>query len=285
MKVEHLFDKDTYTLTYIVYDEGTKDALIIDPVLDFDPASGRVSTSSFSLLKEKVNELSLKVGMILETHAHADHLSSSQYLKDAFQGAKLAIGENICVVQETFKKVFNMPESFKVDGSQFDLLLKDGEMVSCGSLNFKVLATPGHTPACVSFVFDGFVFTGDALFMPDFGTGRCDFPAGSADELYTSVHDKLYKLDDDTVVYVGHDYMPKGRPLKYATTIKEEKENNIQLKESSSRSDFVAMRKERDAKLNAPTLLFPSIQVNIAAGKLPDPEGNGTSYVKIPLKK
>lgn len=283
MEVKHLFDEQTFTLTYIVYDAISKDAAIIDPVLDFDPASGTVSTSSLDKLVKEIDQLGLDVKMILETHAHADHLSSSQHLKQKYPKAVLAIGEHIRLVQKTFAAVFNLGEEFKTDGSQFDRLLRDGETVKAGSLQFKVIFTPGHTPACSSFLFDGAVFTGDALFMPDFGTGRCDFPAGSAEELYKSIHDKLYSLGDETEVYVGHDYMPNGRDLAFKSTIKEEKESNIHLKQETKMNEFVEMRTSRDKTLNAPRLLFPSVQVNINAGALPSRENNGKVYLKIPI--
>lgn len=285
MQIRHLFDEATYTLTYIVYDETSKDAVIIDPVLDYDPASGTITTTSLDNLVNLVKEMGINIKMILETHAHADHLSSSQDLKKIYPEATLAIGENIRIVQETFKSVFNMDQGFKTDGSQFDRLLKDGETVSAGTLQFKVIFTPGHTPACASYLFAGAVFTGDALFMPDYGTGRCDFPAGCAQELYHSIHEKLYQLPDDTEVYVGHDYMPNDRELRFKTTIKEEKNNNIQLRQETSQDSFVAMRRNRDKILDAPRLLFPSVQVNINAGELPPPENNGTVYLKTPIKK
>ena len=285
MKIEHLFDKDTFTLTYVVYDETSKDAIIIDPVLDFDPASGKISTHSFLQLVNKIRDLEVSVKMILETHAHADHLSSSQLLKKRYPHATLAIGENIRVVQKAFKSIFNLDDQFKTDGSQFDRLFKDGETVMAGSLRFKVIFTPGHTPACSSYFFDNAIFTGDALFMPDYGTGRCDFPAGCAEELYQSIHKKLYQLADHTKVYVGHDYLPGGRDLAFMSTIKEQKEKNIQLKQSTTKEEFIKMRRNRDKSLNAPKLLFPSVQVNMNAGDLPQPESNGNVYLKIPIKK
>lgn len=284
MEIHHFFDQNTFTLTYVVSDSQTSDAVIIDPVLDFDPASGKVAFDSLEKIEDFVGTNKLRVGMILETHAHADHLSSSQYLKEKFPEAQLAIGANIRVVQETFKKIFNLGSEFAIDGSQFDRLLEDGEEVKCGSLEFRVINTPGHTPACCSYVFGDAVFTGDALFMPDFGTGRCDFPAGCAEDLYTSVHEKLYRLPDATRVYVGHDYMPGGRELAFQSTIGEEKSSNIQLSAASTRDQFVAMRQKRDATLSAPKLLLPSVQVNIDAGHLPKAEENGTSYLKIPLR-
>jgi glyoxylase-like metal-dependent hydrolase (beta-lactamase superfamily II) len=225
----------------------------------------------------------LKLHFILETHAHADHLSGSQIIKRDFPISQIAIGEKITKVQEIFKDVFGLPEGFKTDGSQFDRLLKDGEEFQAGSIKIKALFTPGHTPACVSYYIDGNVFVGDALFMPDYGTGRCDFPAGSAVELYHSVHDRIYKLHESTNVYTCHDYLPNGRPLKFMATIAEEKKENIQLKEETSLEEFVHFRTERDRTLAAPKLLLPSVQVNIDAGHLPEPEKNGKRYLRIPV--
>ena len=286
MDIKAFYDPATFTLTYVVYDQSTKDAVIIDPVLDFDPASGRVSTASIEKIVEFVRISGLRVHYILETHAHADHLSGAHEMVDKyFSDARIAIGERITLVQDTFKNVFNLPASFKVDGSQFHRLLKDNEDVEAGSLGFKVIFTPGHTPACTSFLFGDALFTGDALFMPDYGTGRCDFPKGDAGALYHSVAKRLYELPDATRVFVGHDYQPNGRPLAFETTIGESKRNNIQLKSTTSESEFVAFRKKRDATLSAPRLLFPSIQVNIAAGRFPETESNGKVYLKIPIDK
>lgn len=282
-QIKEFFDKNTWTLTYIVWDENTKDAIVIDPVMDYDPASSKTSEESAKLVIEFLRSKQLKLHFILETHAHADHLSGSQIIKREFRNAAVAIGENITKVQETFKDVFDLPEDFKTDGSQFDRLLKDGEELSAGSIKIKTLFTPGHTPACASYYIDGNVFVGDALFMPDYGTGRCDFPSGSAVELYHSVHDRLYELPEDTKVYTGHDYLPDGRPLKFMATIAEEKKQNIQLKAQTSRDEFVQFRTERDRTLPAPKLLLPSVQVNIDAGHLPEPNANGKRYLRIPV--
>lgn len=284
MQIKEFFDPDTYTLTYVVFDEITLDSVIIDPVLNFDPASGKTWTHSIDLVCKFVLEKGLKVHAILETHAHADHLSGAhELIARHFPQAQIAIGENIKEVQETFKDFFHFPGSFRSDGSQFHRLFKDNEEVKYGSLGFKVMFTPGHTPACASYVFEDCVFTGDALFMPDSGTGRCDFPKGDAQALYHSIARRLYELPDSTRVFVGHDYQPHGRALAFQTTIGESKEKNIQLKASTSESEFVKFRKERDAKLAAPRLLFPSVQVNIAAGEFPEAESNGQSYLKIPI--
>jgi glyoxylase-like metal-dependent hydrolase (beta-lactamase superfamily II) len=281
MNVHAQFDQATSTLTYIVYDVKTLDAIIIDPVLNFDQASGKISFESFLKIKEFVATHQLKIHYILETHAHADHLTSSYYLKKIYPQAKVAIGERIKEVQEVFKNVFHLPD-LKTDGSQFDQLLKDGETIQAGSLKINIYNSSGHTPACLSFLINDHLFTGDALFLEDSGTGRCDFPKGSAKELYQSIK-KLYSLGDHIKVYVGHDYQPNGRELRFMSTIGEEKEKNIQIKAHTSENEYVEFRTKRDKTLSAPKLLLPSIQVNINAGKLPTMEANGVSYLKMPL--
>lgn len=282
MKIQHFFDPDTFTLTYLVIDESTKDTVIIDPVLDFDPSSGKVSDIALQEVLKYIAEKKLRVKAILETHAHADHLSSSQILKQHFPEALLGIGEKIKVVQEVFKAHFNLPY-LKVDGSQFDHLFKDFEEMKFGSLKMKALPTPGHTPACMTYLFGDAAFTGDSLFMPDYGTGRCDFPRGSAHDLYHSVSRTLYTLPDETRVFVGHDYSPNGREMRFQTTIGESKKSNIQLSEHTNEADYIEFRTARDKTLKAPRLLLPSIQVNIAAGHLPEQEKNGKSYLKLPI--
>ena len=226
----------------------------------------------------------LRVHYILETHAHADHVSGSQVLKSKLPGSKIGIGAKITEVQKVFKDVFNLDSNFKTDGSQFDFLLEEGQQLNAGTLSIETIYTPGHTPACSSYIIGEAVFSGDALFMPDYGTGRCDFPAGSADQLYTSVHEKLYTLPDHYRVFVGHDYMPNGRPLAFESTIGEEKSKNIQLRQETTRNQFIEFRTTRDKTLAAPRLLLPSVQINIDAGKLPTPENNGSRYLKIPVK-
>ncbi|MBX9769505.1 MAG: MBL fold metallo-hydrolase [Bdellovibrionales bacterium] len=282
-RIKEFFDKNTWTLTYVVWDEKTNDAVVIDPVMDYDPASSKTSEESARRVIEFLRNKQLKPQFILETHAHADHLSGSQIMKREFPNATLAIGEIITKVQEIFKGVFDLPENFKTDGSQFDRLLKDGEEFLAGSIPIKTLFTPGHTPACVSFFIEENIFVGDALFMPDYGTGRCDFPAGSATELYRSIHDLLYQLPDNTKVYTGHDYLPNGRALRFMASIGEEKRENIQLRAETSLSEFVHFRNERDRNLSAPKLLLPSVQVNINAGHLPAPGKNGKRYLQIPI--
>lgn len=283
MQIKPFYDQATFTLTYVVYDEATRDAVVIDPVLDFDPASGRLTRSAADEVMAFIRTTGLRVHLLLETHAHADHLSASQVLKSEWPDARLAIGENIRKVQATFKSVYNLGADFKTDGSQFDRLLRDRERVSAGTLSFDVYFTPGHTPACASYDFGGHVFTGDALFMPDYGVGRTDFPGGSAAALYESVTACLYRLPDATRVFTAHDYRPGGRDLRYESTIGEEKRSNIQLRVDTPRDAFMKMRMERDATLAAPRLLHPSVQVNIDGGRFPRPESNGVAYMKIPL--
>lgn len=282
--VKEFFDQATWTLTFVVYDEKTKDAVILDPVWDYDPAASKMSTESSDQVLQFVKEKNLHVHYILETHAHADHISGSQIIKKHIPEAKIGIGARITDVQNLFKKFFNLGSDFKTDGSQFDVLLEEGKPLQAGSIKIDTIYTPGHTPACASYVIGENVFTGDALFMPDYGTGRCDFPAGSSDDLYNSVHEKLYKLPDHYKVYVGHDYMPNGRPLAFESTIGEEKRKNIQLNAETTRAQFVEFRNKRDKTLAAPRLLLPSVQVNIDAGNLPAAESNGTRYLKIPVR-
>lgn len=283
MQIKTFFDKATSTLTYVVFDESSKDAVIIDPVLDYEPWASKLSFESYQQLKEFIQAKQLKLHYVLETHAHADHLSSSQYLKQDFPGVQIGIGAKITKVQETFKQLFNY-ETLKTDGSQFDRLFEDYQEFAAGSLHFKVLPTPGHTPACVSYLIEDAVFTGDAIFIEDYGTGRCDFPGGSAEDSYHSIHEVLYALPDSTRVFVGHDYQPDGRELRYQTSIAASKERNKYLRANTSREEFVSFRTERDKTLAAPKLLLPSIQVNANAGKLPPAEANGVSYLKIPLR-
>ncbi len=282
MKVENFFDAATSTLTYIVFDEKTHDAVVIDPVLNFNPSSGKVSYESVDKLVTTVKELKLNLHAILETHVHADHLSGAQKLKEHFKTCKLVIGEKIKLVQATFKSVFNLTE-LKTDGSQFDYLIKDNESVNFGSLKVKAISTPGHTPACISYLIEDALFCGDAIFMPDYGTGRCDFPNGDASTLFDSITQKIFTLPAETKVYVGHDYQPNNRKLEFMTTIQLQKSENIHLKSNSTKEAFKKFREARDKTLDTPKLLIPSIQVNIAAGNLPKAEANGTSYLKWPL--
>jgi glyoxylase-like metal-dependent hydrolase (beta-lactamase superfamily II) len=282
MRIHSFFDPATFTLTYVVFDPDSHAAVVIDPVLDYDPLASRVSQGSLEQVAAFVRQHGLRLHHILETHAHADHLSGAQALKRQL-GGSVTIGEHITRVQAVFKRIFGLPDAFRTDGSQFDQLLADGAQLELGGLRIEALHTPGHTPACLSYRVGDAVFTGDALFIEDYGTGRCDFPSGSAEALYESIHDKLYRLPDATRVFVGHDYMPGGRPLRSETTIGRSKRENIQLRQDTSRQDFVAFRRARDATLTAPRLLFQSVQVNIDAGRLPATAENGTRYLRIPI--
>ncbi len=285
MKVLSFFDTDTSTLTYIVFDEKTKDAIVIDPVLDYDPESSKYRTESVDKVVNFINKNKLDLHYNLETHAHADHLSGSQFIKESFPKSKLAIGKNIQSVQRKFKHIFNFKE-FNENGIQFDLLLEDNSEIQAGTLSIKVLFTPGHTPACSSyFINNEVVFTGDVLFMHDYGTGRCDFPGGSSEAMYDSVTKRLYTLPDHIKVYVGHDYKPGGREVQYESTIGQQKELNPQLNATTTKEAFIEMRDTRDSTLKSPRLLLQSLQVNIDAGHLPTPEENGVGYLKMPLRK
>ena len=283
MEIKTFYDEATYTLTYVLYVPGEPEAVIVDPVWDFDEASGRLSESSIKEVMNFLNGLKLTPLYCLETHAHADHLSGSQLLKRAYPDMNIAISERIKAVQKVFIDLFHIGSDLRADGSVFDLLLKDYETIKAGKLSIKVLPTPGHTPACSSYLVEDAVFTGDALFMPDYGTGRCDFPKGSARDLYRSITQEIYSLPDSTRVFVGHDYQPGGRELQYESTVGDEKSHNIQLKATTKEEDFVTMRESRDKTLKAPRLLLPSIQVNIRAGHLPPKEDNGIAYLKLPL--
>ncbi len=282
MKIQHFFDSRTCTLTFAVHDEASRQAVVFDSVLDFDAKSGRTWEESIDNVSQYLSENQLELLYILDTHAHADHLSGAQSLKARHEG-KIGIGQDITRVQETFKNVFDMGDDFACDGSQFDLLLRDGDTLPLGQLQIKAIHTPGHTPACTSYLIDSAVFTGDTLFIPDSGTGRCDFPNGSAAEQYESIHEKLYKLPSETRVYVGHDYQPQGRDIMWETSIGESKASNIYLQEETSKEDFIKMREQRDHTLDVPLLILPSVQVNICAGRLPQPHSNGVTYLKIPL--
>lgn len=283
MEIKAFFDQRTSTLTYVVYDASTKDAVVIDPVLDYEPGASKTFTESVERVIDFIKTNELRLRTVLETHAHADHLSGARLLKEACPSVTVAIGSRITEVQEKFKGVFDLPDTFAVDGSQFDRLLDDGEVLEAGSLRVETIFTPGHTPACVTYKIEDAIFTGDALFMPDQGTGRCDFPGGSAEDSYVSITERLYKLPDATRVFVGHDYQPGGRELAYKSTIAAQKRGNVSLPASRSREDFVSWRTKRDSALAAPKLLFQSVQVNIDGGQLPPPGGNEVRYLKIPI--
>ena len=280
MNIRSIFDKYSNTFTYIIHNKT--DAIVIDPVLNFDPDHSQISYECIEEINALVFEEKLKLHACLETHVHADHLSGSYSLKEKYPSLKIAISENITQVQKTFAPKFNL-QNFPCDGSQFDLLFKNDDLLTFGELQVKCLATPGHTPACTSFLIDQTLFSGDALFMPDFGTGRCDFPQGSAEDLYHSIHDTIYRLPDETIVYVGHDYGPGGREIANKTTIGACKKESKQLKDSTTKEEFVQFRTHRDEQLAEPKLLMQSLQVNIQAGKLPEKESNGQRYFKIPF--
>lgn len=280
MQIQAFFDPDTSTLTYVVHDPASRDAVVIDPVLDYDVLTSRTATRSVERVAAFLREHELRLRGVFETHAHADHLSGSQWLKQRFD-ANIVIGERIREVQETFRRMLDLPH-LAVDGSQFDRLVRDGEVITCGTLRIETIATPGHTPACVTYRIADAVFTGDALLMHDYGTGRCDFPGGSADELYASIQ-RLYALPDATRVFPGHDYQPGGREVAWQTTIGRSKRDNPQLRAETSRADFVAARTGRDRTLAPPRLLYPSVQVNVDAGRLPARRSNGRRYLTIPI--
>jgi glyoxylase-like metal-dependent hydrolase (beta-lactamase superfamily II) len=282
MEIKSFFDERTFTLTYIVWDNKTLDGILIDSVLDYDPVGSKIWTESLKLHVDFIKANKINIHYIMETHAHADHLSASPYLKKVFPKAKIVIGEHITEVQKVFKEYFQL-EELVPDGSQFDMLLKDGEELIAGSIKIKVIHTPGHTPACASYLIDDALFVGDALFMPDYGTGRCDFPKGDAHALYNSITEKIYKLNDSTRIFVGHDYMPGGRDLKFETTVGESKKKNIQLPISRSEEEFVTFRKDRDSGLSAPKLLYQSVMVNICGGGIPKSNENKKAYFKLPV--
>ena len=282
--VTAFFDQATNTISYIARDSNGKAAAIVDSVLDFDYASGTTDTASADRIIAFVRENDLRVEWILETHVHADHLSAAPYLQERV-GGKIGIGANITVVQDTFGKVFNEGTEFQRDGSQFDALFRESDVFQIGQMRGEVLHTPGHTPACLTYVIGDAAFVGDTLFMPDFGTARCDFPGGSAETMYDSVQ-KILALPDATRIFVGHDYLPEGRTeFAWETTVAEQKARNIHIGGGASREDFVRMRKARDANLDMPKLIVPSIQVNMRAGHMPPPEDDGDVYLKVPINK
>jgi glyoxylase-like metal-dependent hydrolase (beta-lactamase superfamily II) len=282
IQIDAFFEPATYTVSYVVFDKATKSAAIIDSVLDYDAASGRTSKNSANKLVEHVESQQLSVKWILESHAHADHLSAAPYLKQRLGGA-IAIGALITDVQSTFSKIYNFEPEFEANGSQFDRLLNEGDQISLGESSIEVLHTPGHTPACLTYVIEDAAFVGDTLFMPDFGTARTDFPGGDAATLYQSIQ-KILSLPGSTRVFTGHDYMAEGRDYyAWESTVSEQKEKNIHINRSISQDQFVAFREKRDASLGLPKLILPSVQVNIRAGHLPAKENNGVAYLKIPV--
>ena len=279
--IKDFFDPETWTYTYVVYAGAGTPCVIIDSVLNYDPKSGRTTTTSADEVIAFIRANQLEVAWILETHAHADHLTAAPYLQNQV-GGKLVIGDHITQVQGVFKEVFNLDDRFKADGTQFDHLLKDGETLAFGDLSLRALFVPGHTPACMAYEIGDAIFVGDTLFMPDVGTARCDFPGGDVKALYSSIQ-KLLSYPEATKLYMCHDYPPNNRPAACMSTVADEKVNNIHVHDGVTEEQFVRMRTARDQSLEMPTLILPSIQVNIRAGHFPEPEANGVAYLKIPL--
>jgi len=279
MHIEHFFDEDTSTLTYVVHDG--RSAVVIDPVRDYDPKSGHTSWASAEKVAAYLERERLALPYVIDTHAHADHLTALPLFKTRY-GARAVTGARVGEVQRAFRDIYNLGPEFPVDGRQFDLLVEEGQRLGFGSLEVEALHTPGHTPAHMSWRIGDAVFVGDTLFMPDYGSARCDFPGGSAAVLYDSIQ-RLYALPDDTRLFMCHDYRPGGRPLAFETTVREQKRSNVQISERTRKAEYVALREKRDAGLAAPTLILASLQVNIRAGELPEPESNGVSYLKIPV--
>jgi glyoxylase-like metal-dependent hydrolase (beta-lactamase superfamily II) len=280
-QVQGLFDPATWTVTYVVHNGPGTPAAIVDPVLDYDPKSGRTRTASADRVIDYVKAHKLTVEWILETHAHADHLSAAPYLKKQL-GGRIGIGGRITQVQKVFKAVFHLEPEFRLDGSQFDHLFQDGETFRIGALQAEVLYVPGHTPACAAYHVGDAVFVGDTLFMPDVGTARCDFPGGDAKTLYASTR-KLLSLPGGTRLFMCHDYPPNGRAVRFESTVAEQRAHNIHVHDGISEQQFIDMRTARDATLDMPNLILPSVQVNIRAGELPPAEANGVRYLKIPV--
>lgn len=287
LHVEEFFDKATWTISYLVMDGETRQCALIDSVLDYDPKSGRTCTDSADKLIARVEELDAKVQWILDTHVHADHLSAAAYLKSRL-GGSIAIGAQITQVQKVFGSLFNAEPGFARDGSQFDALFEDEEGFRIGNLHARALHTPGHTPACMSYMIEDAgetaVFVGDTLFTPDYGTARCDFPGASARTLYKSIR-RLLAFPDQTRLFMCHDYLPGGRELCFVTTVAEQRADNIHIHQGVSEDSFVQMREARDKTLDMPVLILPSVQINMRSGQFPEPEENGVSYLKIPLNK
>ena len=280
-EIKAYFDAPTNTVSYLVTDPATKKCAVVDSVLNFDYPSGTISYAQADEIIGDITDQGLTLDWLIETHVHADHLSAAPYIQEKL-GGKIMISKEITVVQNIFGKVFNAGTEFERDGSQFDMLLADGDTYQVGSIDAKVLHTPGHTPACMAHVIGDAVFVGDTLFMPDGGSARADFPGGDARTLYQSIQ-KIFTLPDDTRMFICHDYMPGGRDVKWETTVGEQKRDNIHVGKGNSEDDFVAMREARDATLGMPTLIMPSIQVNMRAGHMPQAEDNGSTYLKVPV--
>lgn len=280
-EVISFFDQQTFTFSYIVKDPNSNSCAIIDPVLDFDQASGGITYGSADQIINTIRQQSLNLELIIETHVHADHLSAAPYIQTV-SGGKIAIGAQISVVQDTFGKVFNEGTEFERDGSQFDILFNDGDQYQIGGLSGTAIHTPGHTPACMTHLIGDCAFVGDTLFMPDSGTARTDFPGGDARTLYDSIQ-RILALPENTKLYMCHDYQPGGRQVEFLTTVKDQKKSNIHVKSGSSQAEFVNMREARDKTLGMPRLILPSLQVNMRAGHFPEPEDNQTIYLKVPI--
>jgi len=281
MEIQHFFDPATSTLTYVVHDTGT--GVVIDPVLDYDPKSARTSCKSAEAVAQYIDDRHLAIPYVIDTHAHADHLTAMPFFKKRY-GARTVTGSRIGEVQRSFRDIYNLGADFPVDGRQFDHLLDEGQELEIGSFLVRAMHTPGHTPAHMSWQIGAALFVGDTLFMPDYGTARCDFPGGSVEQLFDSVQ-RIYALPASTRLFMCHDYQPGGRELRFVTTVAEQKRANIQLREGTTRQEYANIRKTRDAQLDMPALILPAIQINIRAGEFPMPEANGTAYLKIPLNR
>ncbi|MGE0821150.1 MAG: MBL fold metallo-hydrolase [Candidatus Binatia bacterium] len=281
MQIQHFFDPRTWTLTYVVHDQESQQAVVIDPVMDFDPKNGRTWHEASEAVARYIDSHKLTIPYVLDTHAHADHLSGMQFFKERY-GARTVIGAAITLVQAKFRDLYNLGPQFPVDGRQFDVLMQEGDTLSVGALQITALHTPGHTPACLTYQIGDALFVGDTLFQPDYGTARCDFPGGSAATLYDSIQ-RFYAMPNTTRIFTCHDYQPGGRAVQYESTVGEQKATNIQLSARTTKEEYIAFRAKRDATLEVPVLILPSLQVNIRGGRLPEPEANGVSYLKLPL--
>ncbi len=279
MEIQHFFDQATSTLTYVVHDGGI--GIVIDPVLDYDPKSARTTVRSAEAVARYIDHRHLSIPYVIDTHAHADHLTAMPFFKKRY-GSQTVTGSRVGEVQRSFRDIYNLGADFPIDGRQFDILLDEGQDLEVGSFRIRAMHTPGHTPAHMSWQVEDAVFVGDTLFMPDYGTARCDFPGGSADQLYDSIQ-RIYALPDSTRLFMCHDYQPGGRELCFVTTVAEQKQSNVQLRQGTMKQEFLKLRTARDAKLDMPALILPAIQINIRAGEFPKQEANGTAYLKIPL--
>jgi glyoxylase-like metal-dependent hydrolase (beta-lactamase superfamily II) len=279
MVIQHFFDQATSTLTYVVHDGGI--GIVIDPVLDYDPKSARTTVRSAEAVARYIDHRHLSIPYVIDTHAHADHLTAMPFFKKRY-GSQTVTGSRVGEVQRSFRDIYNLGADFPIDGRQFDILLDEGQDLEVGSFRIRAMHTPGHTPAHMSWQVEDAVFVGDTLFMPDYGTARCDFPGGSADQLYDSIQ-RIYALPDSTRLFMCHDYQPGGRELRFVTTGAEQKQSNVQLREGTTKPEYITLRRARDAKLEMPSLILAAMQINIRAGEFPEREANGTAYLKLPL--